>query len=64
MKPKIQEEPVFADDNICIDWTMLGVRCGKCNALFGLTTGSKNDLSFFRENYNFCYKCGTPVEWE
>lgn len=49
-------EDIFAD--------MFEVRCGKCNQLFGLSTGEMTDTSYFENNYHFCNKCGTPVSWD
>ena len=64
-KPVISRAMIFDEDmrvSALFD-DMEEVRCGNCNQLFGLTTGSARDDSYFKDNYLYCNKCGSPVDW-
>ena len=37
--------------------------CGGCGHTFGLFSGDREDLSFYKENHRFCSRCGTPVNY-
>ncbi len=63
-KPEISDAHVLDVEGLeDIFDDMYEVHCGKCGQTFGLSTGDRRDTSYFKENFLFCNKCGTPVDW-